>query len=150
MKKQHIILSLIIAILVFIVWIILSDSMNRNQNVEKSDLEIVRNWFPDLSGIQSVQLYAKKSGDEKSLIPGPTTVYTEGIIKISKENTEKYLALYDDWEVAEIGEIHSDLELPNCEWYYSENFETEIKPSYYYGKVFLEKTGYLFFYMVIE
>lgn len=112
-------------------------------------MEIIESLFPDLQGMESVKLYTQNLGTDKSIVPGPSTVYIEGIIKISKEMSEQYFKEYS-WESIETKDLKGNLELPEGGWLYSKAFEERIKPSYYYGKIYFNKTGYLFFFMTLE
>lgn len=133
----------------FIIWIFFFNPHNKNSDNKKSDIEIIESLMPNLEGIKSVKLYTQQLGTNESRIPGSSTVYVEGVIQISKEISQTYFE-ENDWELAEIENFMGDLEIPECEWLYSKNFEEKIKSSYYYGKVYFSKVGYVLFYMTVE
>lgn len=113
----------------------------------RTDLDQIKEWFPNLEGIESAEweILIDDEGDYKEL-PSPGSYTASGYIFLNKEAAEKYLSEYE-WQEAnpdvKFTYVSSDL-LNKGGWMYSRQFDKDIRPLKFIGKVWFNGETVLF------
>lgn len=141
MKKKIIRIAIIYVLLIAVVLVIVLKNGGEKVEVckQRTDIEILQKWFPNLEGIESAVWEAEVLGADSNGVPGPGTYEARGFIYLIDEKAEEYLNGYE-WEEKKPQLSGSAIDISayqEMKWYYSRDFEKEVKPDYYVGNMFL-------------
>lgn len=118
-----------------------------NMENVRTDLDQITKWFPNLEDIQAAQweIIMDDEGDYKDL-PAPGSYAASGYIFINKNTAEKYLTEYE-WQKTEpnveFRYVSSDI-LDTGGWMYSRQFDKDMRPLKFIGKLWFNGEVVLF------
>lgn len=143
-KKTYIVLIILFVLLLCVstiiaifIWknIIVKDD-NEAIGVQ-SNIEIVKEIFPNLEGVESVS-FEVNNPSVNSRVPGPTELQLRGHIVITEETANKYMSDYE-WKEVNVdfsAEYFDVSEYIDDKWYYSADFNNTVISDKFMGAIY--------------